>query len=373
MKKVNTISQMKTLTIGAILFFASASSVNAQCNGLSFDIDGDCISDNNGWVAVSNISGGISPWSIMWSSGDVSAYVSDLANGPYTATVTDATGCSVSQTVIIDCDFTINCQLRTQTQGGWGSPPNGNNPGMYLHTNFASCFPNGVMIGCNNTLKLTTAQAVTDYLPGGGKSAMLPNGMMMNPTNYKNTLAAQLVAATISVGFDACDPNFGQSALLLGDAIINTGTFSGWSVQQLIDEANSYIGGCGSSYSKSDLNSALDMVNNNFVDGNTNNGNIDCKKDDPKSMNANAVSELVVYPNPSDQNVTLDFSFSESGFVEVLLVDITGRTMRNQQLSVEANIGQRLMFDVSDLNAGVYLAVIRANGSVKTEQLIIAH
>src|SRR4030095_10616905 len=43
----------------------------------------------------------------------------------------------------------VDCgELRTVTPGGWGSKPHGNNPGKYLHDNFAAAFPNGVTIGC---------------------------------------------------------------------------------------------------------------------------------------------------------------------------------------------------------------------------------
>jgi hypothetical protein len=38
-------------------------------------------------------------------------------------------------------------------------------------------------------------------------------------------------------------------------------------VNQLLVEANSFIGGCGSSYSAAELNSALDSINNNFDNG----------------------------------------------------------------------------------------------------------
>ncbi len=65
--------------------------------------------------------------------------------------------------------------FRTQTQGGWGAIPNGNNPGVYVHTNFAAAFPSGLTIGCSsgNKLVLTSAQAVTDFLPSGTTPAVL--------------------------------------------------------------------------------------------------------------------------------------------------------------------------------------------------------
>ena len=64
----------------------------------------------------------------------------------------------------------------TYTQGGWGSTPNGNNPGMYLQNNFSSVFPNGLTIGCNNKIKLTSSMAVKSFLPQGTTARQLNSG-----------------------------------------------------------------------------------------------------------------------------------------------------------------------------------------------------
>ncbi|NJN77464.1 MAG: hypothetical protein HC803_03335 [Saprospiraceae bacterium] len=175
---------------------------------------------------------------------------------------------------------TINVQaqcpgFRTQTQGGWGTNPSGNNPGTYSHANFANAFPNGLVVGCNKTLTLTSAQAVSDFLPsGGGPKALTSN--TTNPTKKEGTLAGQVVALSLSVGFDNYDPNFASSSYSLKDLIIQSGTFTGWTVQQLLYEANQALGGCSSSYSLSALNDAVDAINNNYVDGTQNGGFLGC-------------------------------------------------------------------------------------------------
>src|SRR5205085_783181 len=63
-------------------------------------------------------------------------------------------------------------QLRTQTPGGWGAKPAGNNPGTYLYAHFAAAFPSGLTVGVtpNYNIKLTSPQAVTNFLPSGGKA-----------------------------------------------------------------------------------------------------------------------------------------------------------------------------------------------------------
>ncbi|MCF8424075.1 MAG: hypothetical protein K9H41_07010 [Bacteroidia bacterium] len=156
---------------------------------------------------------------------------------------------------------------RTQTQGGWGSTPNGNNPGAYLHTNFAAAFPNGLVVGCgSNKITLTSAQAVTDFLPQGGTPSVLTQSYT-NPVTSISVLAGQVVALKISVTLDNAIVSYGNSTTSLASLVIASGTFQGWTVGQLLAEAELILGGCASNYTASQINNAVDMVNNNFVDG----------------------------------------------------------------------------------------------------------
>ncbi len=156
--------------------------------------------------------------------------------------------------------------LRTQTQGGWGSSPNGNNPGKYLHDHFDRAFPSGVTIGNGFTLKFTSAQAITDFLPSGGKPQALKKSEV-NPSRLGNNLAAQTLALTISVGMDR-HLNGGRLANLR----ITKGTLSGTSVRDLLTMANQALGGRASSFTVSELNDALTKCNESFVDGKRNTG-----------------------------------------------------------------------------------------------------
>jgi hypothetical protein len=166
--------------------------------------------------------------------------------------------------VIVPCDF------RTQTQGGWGANCNGNNPGCYRDAHFAAAFPNGLTIGCvsNRTLTLTSSAAVNTFLPCGGTAAVLGQSYV-NPSCINNVFASQLIAATLSVGFDNANPSFSASATSLGSLVVASGPLAGQTVNQVIAQANSLIGGCGSSYSIGDLNTALTNINQNYVDGTT--------------------------------------------------------------------------------------------------------
>ncbi len=176
-----------------------------------------------------------------------------------------------------ECPPTDCGQLHTQTPGGWGAEPNGNNPGTYLHQNFDQAFPNGLMVGCatGNWIHMTTAQAITNLLPTGGKAAVL-NTSATDPQKIKNVLVGHLIALTLSVGFDLTDVDFGDGGTNLQQMIIADGTFQGWSVQAFLTEANRVLGGCSSNYTPQQVLETATDINENYVDGIIDNGFLVC-------------------------------------------------------------------------------------------------
>jgi hypothetical protein len=196
-------------------------------------------------------------------------------------TSTERMSANYSSTAEADGLAAPNCGeiLRTQTPGGWGAPASGNNPGAYLHANFAAAFPNGLTIGCEPSyfVKFTSAQAITDFMPAGGKPRPLTDNFI-DPfsTDLKNTLVDHVAALSLSIGFDLYDPNFGPSGFNLGFMVVTSGKFTSKNVNDILAEANRILGGCGSSYSVADMVQVLDQINNNYVDGNTNNGFLTC-------------------------------------------------------------------------------------------------
>lgn len=385
MNVLNTLRDHLLATLTLIVMGAGLTSQaqNTDC-ALDFLLNSGCIDENLGWASATQVVNAVPPETITWSTGLQHTFVQDLPNGTNWVNVTDAVNCSVTRYFLVDCkkggeddkeeDKEDVCQFRTQTQGGWGAPPNGNNPGAYLHANFSSAFPSGLTIGCNRTLTLTTAQAVTNFLPSGTTPKMLASPALVNPgQTYKNVLAGQLVALTLSVGFDHYDSNFGLSTGNLADAIIGTGTFQGWTVQQLLDEANNFIGNCGSAYTAAQLNNALDMVNNNYVDGTADLGNLYCeKKGDEKGLTPQG--SLRAYPNPAQDRLVLEVMSPEAGELRYMLLDAMGRTVL-APVSTSLGMGEQrqLTLDVSGLGNGTYLLHTQHRGHVMVERITVAH
>jgi hypothetical protein len=189
--------------------------------------------------------------------------------------MTTTTGGLGMEAAAADCG-----QFRTQTQGGWGANPNGNNPGVYLHANFTAAFPSGLSVGCSAdgySIYYSSADAVTVFLPAGGTAGIL-TGNASDPASasIKNVLIGQVTALALSVGFDEYDPNFGPATENLGNLLITNGPFTGISVNEFLALANSALGGCNTGYSFSEINQAATLINQNFDDGAMDGGFLSC-------------------------------------------------------------------------------------------------
>lgn len=173
------------------------------------------------------------------------------------------------------------------TQGGWGTGCSGNNPGCLRDAHFDAVFPNGLVIGDpdgpdgddDHALLFTSSAAIEAFLPHGGKAVVL-GADAVDPTSGANggVLAGQLVAATLNLAFDDAGVFNGvkNAGGAIGDLVYVAGVSNnllGMSVREVIDLANDVIAG-GSGASLSELVTALDVLNNNFDNGNQDQGQL---------------------------------------------------------------------------------------------------
>ncbi len=328
-------------------------------------------------------SGGNSPYTFEWQTNPPvnGATLSGLSAGTYFVIASDANGCQASTFCVITTEKIDSCYgFRTQTQGGWGQcHQNGNNPGTYLFANFAGAFPNGLTIGCTNTLHLSSAQAVCEFLPSGSKPRALPSGQMSDPAwTYKNVLAGQLVTLMLNVGFDAYDEGFSVGDADLGNQVIASGQFSGWTVNDLVAEANDAIGGCGSSYGYSKLNNIISAINENYDDGKRDKGVLDCPDKKKKSIGNGIEAPDVevlranIYPNPMNSEAKIDITTNVSGELVVDIFNYSGQKVLHLfDGSVDSNENKSFTIDASNLPAGIYITKISLNGEIKNMKLFI--
>lgn len=161
----------------------------------------------------------------------------------------------------------------TYTQGGWGSKPSGNNPGMLLSKNFTTVFPSGLEVGIPGTagysILLTSASAVQKFLPQGGTAGALKHDYT-NPTSKTEAgvFAGQVTALKISVSFS--DASITREGLAGLTAV--SGPLAGKTVGEILDLCERALGGENVGYSITTLNEVATAINENFDGGTTNNG-----------------------------------------------------------------------------------------------------
>ncbi|MCK5266674.1 MAG: hypothetical protein KAR07_00775 [Spirochaetes bacterium] len=167
-------------------------------------------------------------------------------------------------------------QFRTQTQGGWGTTAKGNNPGTYRDSHFTNCFADGVLIGHADGyyVVFSTSYAVESFLPQGGTAGSFTSNYSDPLTTEAGVLGGQVLALTLSVGFDLCDDDFGASDTNLKDLVVadTSSPCYGWTVAAVLAEANKILAGLASTLTVSQINECVSQINENYVDGTTDNG-----------------------------------------------------------------------------------------------------
>jgi hypothetical protein len=301
------------------------------------------------------------------------ASVTWQAAGTYTVTVTNAAGCTATATTSV----TVNCagfKSYTYTQGGWGAAPSGNNPAVYRNANFPYAFPSGITVGYGTKwLNLTTSQAVQDFLPSGGSSAALSSSYTNPGSSLSNTLAGQVAALACNIGFDTYDASFAVTSLKLKDLFVKTGTFKGWTVQQLFDEAQKKLGGGSSSYSASQLSDACASVNQNYDNGTTDAGFLSCipvRVENPPT--AESESNLKIYPNPNNGQFILDLDLREDNTVQVdiQILNMLGQSVyRDRTAAIDGKLREEVKFE-NNLTGGNYMLRVNAGDKIFSQQVI---
>jgi len=170
---------------------------------------------------------------------------------------------------------------RTQTQGGWGTNCNGNNPGCLRDNNFAAAFPSGLTVGGTFTIHFSTSAAVNAFLPAGGTGASLTSNHNNPTTTEAGVFAGQVASLALSLGFsNAHVSGFCSLGSLYYKSAYpwNQDPFVGMTVQELFDLANDVLGGDLSGLpvgtSLSNLNDVITAINENFDNGTHNDGNL---------------------------------------------------------------------------------------------------
>jgi len=166
----------------------------------------------------------------------------------------------------------------------------------YLNLNFPQCFPGGLIIGnvLGNHLLFADVNAVIGFLPQTGVSAAL-TATVLNPTstsaNTGGQLAGETLALKLTVALDLFDPKFCSSPVALSALVLIDGPLKGWTIQAVLDLANSLLSGVGVLPAGITLDAFVQVlvaINLNFQNGLVNQGLLAIPASTLLSLNLNA-------------------------------------------------------------------------------------
>jgi len=149
-------------------------------------------------------------------------------------------------------------------------------------------------------------------------------------------------------------------------------------VNQVIAEANNAIGGCGlGSHTLPELNMALTTINENYDNGNTDQGNLSCtppasgvriSSTVPKSNST--VSSM--YPVPCNDKLNVIINGQEGENYAVSIRDLSGRLISQESVSME-NAIQSVVLNTLDISAQMVVVSISGKDFVESHKVLIQH
>lgn len=83
------------------------------------------------------------------------------------------------------------------------------------------------------------------------------------------------------------------------------------------------------------------------------------------------IQDLKLFPNPTSDVAHLELQLQSSTSLDIRLIDMTGRTVKNLLYEDRAGGTRRVSFSTSDLSSGIYAVQIRTDRGTVTERLMV--
>lgn len=301
--------------------------------------DASCGADDGSISATA--SGGVAPYTFMWSNGATLAVISDLAPGIYSVTVTDAFGCTTTDSVEVegtDSDMEID----------------------KLHINHVSC--NG---GDNGSISIVMEGGVAPYtyLWSTGETDSDIYGLTAG--TYTVTVTDAL-GCSITETFEVLEP----------DPIDDTVTIDGSYLISNEDDAMyqwvtcpdyEHIDGetdqefCVPEYC-GDTEYAVIITN---ADGCVDTSDCINVAEEGVSIGENGMMEISIYPNPTTGTIFVSVDAMDQNY-QLTVIDAEGRVILDKTVS---NVIEAI--DLSAASNGVYFVRINSSGGIITKRVTV--
>jgi hypothetical protein len=303
-----------------------------------------CAGDSSGGIMIT-VTGGIAPYTYVWSNNATSEDLANLATGTYTATVTDYNACVVNGSgitliepaaITLTVDSIVDEKCNGNTNGGvYISVAGGSTPYTYLWSNSATTQDiSGVAAG-SYSVGITDANGCT--FTSSASSVTEPNALTATSsvTNEIQGGAKGAIDVTVTGGIPTYVYHWNNNATTQDLGNLSAGIYS-----CTITDAN------GCTFIIADT---VDLIN----------GITDIK----------GVSSLAMYPNPSKDVVTISAALTEANDISVDVYTINGQLVNtyNRQNVLNANIEMNF----ANQAEGVYVAKITIAGNSITKRIVI--
>ena len=302
-------------------------------NGTANQVNATC---NNACDGKANISasGGTAPYTYSWSlSGGTGALATGLCAGNYTLTVTDSHGCALTHTYTITQPSSIGITT--------------------TFSNATSCTP------CNGGASATAVGGVTPYSyswsPSGGNSSAATG------------LCAGNYTVTVTDGNSCTSTN-----------TVIVGGPAGPTVSVTVNSSSATANATGNSpfgYSWSDGQStqtATGLQTGTYTVCITDAGG--CTTCTTVNISLTGVANLSadnyvnIYPNPANEFIFVEASFSTPQTVNISILNIIGQTMMSEQVSSGIYMNKKVY--IGDLRQGIYFIEIRYGNTIKNSKIV---
>lgn len=312
----------------------------------SFTISGlvthvDCYNNTTGAIAVT-ATGGVAPYSYLWSNSQTTAAVASLGAGTFTLSLTDDLGCtsqnafSVNQPDSISISFSqqdVTCE--GDDDGSAMIAISGGTPAYSTQWNVAGVPVGSLMV--SNLEEGTVSVTVTDT-----------NGCVNSGSTYIDHLFDLPI---VDLGPDIITPTL--PAVLTPGPQFTSYFWSPGSTQSSINVTfpGDYWVEC------TDTNGCVnrDTVNVFFNTG----------------INTHSSTGLVsAYPNPASKELTVEWSNFGSNEVTISIVDLTGRVLQSKLMPYNSP-KSIASIPLEELNAGTYILMLSGGNQITTLPIVV--
>ena len=235
------------------------------------------------------------------------------------------------------------------------------------------------MIALTGATLFTSAQVnvtyrvdITNYLSGG--ATLAANGMRIggNFTDLGTTVAqwnpTDTTCAMTSLGNNIWSITVNYPSAQIGNSQLFKFVNGNWGTNEGTDPNNTLVsGGCGVADAGGNINRSFTIPASDVTLTYCFDQCLQCDGSSPTTgiNQIKSISEISVYPNPSNDFVTFNFNLHKQGNLEVAIYDLNGRkvTATSSVMSLGSN---SVKFDVSNLEAGLYTYQIKSGNEVLT-------